>query len=95
MSKAKHTPGPWSTARNRGNTGIHANAYQIGSVIGQDAQAQADAALIAVAPELLSLLVEAASMIRANIHPIQSGTSAAGLLEDIDATITKATGGTR
>ncbi len=92
---AKHTPGPWQATSFRGNISIQNRACQVGNVIGTDAQAQADAALIAAAPDLLALLVEAANMIRHGFGPIQAGSTADSLLIDCAVTIAKAkaTGG--
>jgi len=89
-TRAKHTPGPWQAAPFRGNISIQSRACQVGNVIGTDEQAQADAVLIAAAPDLLALLMEAANMIRNGFGPIQAGSAADSLLIDCAVAIAKA-----
>lgn len=64
MSKSKHTPGPWAVRGSAGtsvyllhNYGFSASGWASHNV--SEAQAQADARLIAAAPDLLEVLKEA------------------------------------
>jgi hypothetical protein len=98
---SKHTPGPWelSEAQYKDGFGTYRRVEQVeqfGDVVASvcirhavnhtlNACGDANARLIAAAPELLEMLVEAANF----IQPYSVGQE---LLERIDAAIAKATG---
>ena len=58
MSETKHTPGPWEVEDNDGYGGtfIYATGVTTAEVVGDSAEAIANALLIAAAPELLEAL---------------------------------------
>lgn len=78
----KHTPGPWSVAHRAKGLAINGPRSQVAVIGFLDEQAQADAALIAAAPDLLLCLVQ-----------IQSGESMTVEMQlAIDSAIRRATG---
>ena len=85
-STPKHSPGPWLAHPHNGNTAIHSSGWQIGSVIGKDAQAKADAALISAAPNLLVRLIECEAVLSAP----GAGHEGGEWIEEVRAAIAKA-----
>jgi hypothetical protein len=78
----KHTHGPWSVAHRAKGLAINGPRSQVAVIGFLDEQAQADAALIAAAPDLLWCLVQ-----------IQSGESMTVEMQlAIDSAIRRATG---
>jgi hypothetical protein len=93
MSAAKHTPGPWLHHEGK----IHApGALWIATVVERDDiidadETEANAALLAAAPELLAALVRAERCIRGYTDSSKRECD----LDGIRAAIAKATGSTR
>jgi hypothetical protein len=95
LRMSKHTPGPWHVSEEWDGTSIKAGHFHVTHTIQScgfhpdeedKAVTQANARLIAAAPDLLEMLVEAANF----IQPYSVGQN---LLERIDAAIAKAKGG--
>lgn len=74
MSETKHTPGPWGMFRKVGRNmrwHIRAGGYDGTEIVSLTQAQEADACLIAAAPELYEALDSAVSalMIAAELHP--------------------------
>lgn len=98
MSEVKHTPGPWEVSK-----GFHKNRIAdsddaaIGYALGSNDEAEANARLIAAAPEMLEALYEAEEYFdnRADADNDETGfvpNTEMKLLVSIRAAIAKATG---
>lgn len=77
MEKQKHTPGPWKvTQRNEGDYRIvkeqFENSLLIAQVWGQATETEANAALIAASPEMLSALKEVQSKLEDMTSPLSN-----------------------
>jgi hypothetical protein len=88
----QHTPGPWSAVQtDRYNTDIQGPKYSVANIsIGHDddvPEMQANARLMAAAPELLAALQRFASAMKQRSYPELQGVAC-----DAFAAIAKATG---
>lgn len=97
MTAAKHTPGPWSVSEEWDGTSIKAGQFHVTHTIQScgfhseeedKAVTQANARLIAAAPELLEALRALAEEAFANMRGGRQD-----LIDDARAAIAKATGG--
>ena len=101
MNNAKHTPGPWRSTKGARDTvhigpDVRNDAGRIvafvsydGAPVGDGAEADANARLIAAAPAMLDLLCIARDeLAQLNQHENDNGV----LLDAIDAAIAQATG---
>lgn len=74
MTKAKHTPGPWSSLVYARTAAVHGGDGARVAVVyggGDGDTAEANANLIAAAPDMLEALVEAAGVlpVAGHLHP--------------------------
>ena len=86
----KHTPGPWETEVI--NNGLYNGAYQVWNQEGnepKDSEEKPNARLIAVAPDLLEVLIMAKETIEGFPRSLDYNTTD---IRIIDAVIAKATG---
>jgi len=90
-TKTKHTPAPWTVAWQAANGKYDSNGnYWIRQSVGIKAsEAEANARLIAAAPELLSSLKECENMIRAFLS---DNISASEIHKRVKSAISKAEG---
>lgn len=87
---AKHTPGPWSAAAHIVYSGPH---HRVATVQAVGAQAEADAALIASAPDLLAALEDAlCTMLNVEVF-YGKGEMLTQSMDKAEAVILKAKGG--
>lgn len=94
MSAAQHTPGPWSAERsplNDSNVFMAVSAGDRGDVVYvtlRQIEVEANAHLIAAAPELLAAARRALAVLKATGESVRSGNA----LGALDAAIAKAEG---
>lgn len=80
----EHTPGPWSYEVHELSEGYSAIVYDArGQRVGTDHLSEADAALIAAAPDLLAAIKDAQDFIRSYFGPVSSDDPAGW--SDLDA----------
>lgn len=93
MQTRKHTSGPWAVTGAPGRLSIHNadNGNSVATIAYLDAEAKANAALIAAAPDLLALLVESKKIIL-SMGEVTPGSAAHSFLIDCRETIAKAQG---
>lgn len=85
--KAKHTPGPWEKFEDKnGVVRVGGAEHSVASINNPFLDNEANARLIATAPELLEALKEASNQLTSDGH-------CPALIASIDAVIAKATGG--
>lgn len=99
MSEAKHTPGPWKYEVHELSEGFSAIVYgsTTGLRIGTDHLSEADARLIAAAPDLLAMikrLVEVNAEFRAGLPADWEGDPMDDACKEAAALIAKAEGRT-
>lgn len=88
---SKHTPGPWIVSAHEMGTFVRcAGGYIISGPVNQRPGHEANAHLIAAAPDLLEALL-ALNELQHGKHPLEINVMAAWAL--LDAAIAKATGG--
>lgn len=94
MTETKHTPGPWHVVKNSLGCACHVRAgerifggFSCDPLGGLHPHHDKDARLIAAAPDLLALCMEAAEVLE------QYAPGYTVLLASLDAAIAKATGG--
>lgn len=91
---ARHTPGPWTANTQTTRIQVNSRNVTVAHVMGIDAKAQADAYLMAAAPELLAALKDARRKLAwfTDSYPQDIVVSESEFFEPIDAAIAKAEG---
>jgi len=91
MSDTKFTPGPWRTALTKGNFIFDCEGNQVaetlGTYVSDYGRMEANATLIAAAPDMYQVVVDLIEIVDAS-HP-----SAPAYLDEARAALTKARGG--
>ena len=97
--ETKHTPGPWTYSKGQG---LYEQRYVIDSEPGRalavcagfEPRNEANARLIAAAPELLALMQDVLPILESMDHQREEGDEPMPLIDQVRATIAKATGKT-
>ena len=102
-TQTKHTPGPWEAIKSDGKFFIDAerseeNGIGIAATFHDEPWAEANARLIAAAPEMLAAVIEAHNVLEAAalcLTPRGSRSRLDSAIEQARAAIAKATGGAK
>jgi hypothetical protein len=94
--ETKHTPGPWEVMKNeptviRGHNRDKPYSFSLAETMGYKENREANARLIAAAPDMLDILEQVSDMVIAGSYP-DGPCMERYLMEDVRAVIAKAKG---